>query len=472
MQFTQPVFLLFIFLFFIGWRFINEYPTLRLVYLVMASAVFYGSGNWHNLWVLLAIILITYLCGLGMTAQPRFKRLILLVSLVTCFGLLFFYRYSAFIMQNLAGLAVLVGFQLTIKPLSLNASYLPPLGISFYVLQAASYLLDVYHGRLQPSRNLLQISAYLALFPKLLAGPIERGKDLLPQLISDHTATDEAQRWQGTKWIVFGYFSKVVIADNLAPFVDTAFSAPIVWGGALHWWLVITAFAIQLLFDFSGYSAIALGLGRWMGYNLTPNFSHPYHTTSLAEFWSSWHITFSNWLRDYIFFPLNRSKVGRKHPHINAWITMLLSGLWHGAAWHFIFWGGLHGLFISLERRTNWAFRLRRLHGGRWLAGMLVLVQVWIGWVFFRARDMQQGWQILKAMFSFDHGTGIGLDINSAIFLGLGILIVALSGLHYEQQNWIPARLFRAGEVVLVSLSIVGCLLFSGPGSQFIYLNF
>ena len=146
---------------------------------------------------------------------------------------------------------------------------------------------------------------------------------------------------------------------------------------------MVTAFAIQLYSDFSGYSAISVGLGKWMGYDLTNNFKNPYSSTSLAEFWTRWHISLSNWLREYIFFPLSRSRLGRGHPHINMWITMLLSGLWHGAAWQFIAWGGLHGLYISLERLTQWPNKLKQHRGGHWLALFLVLLQVWIGLVFF-----------------------------------------------------------------------------------------
>jgi alginate O-acetyltransferase complex protein AlgI len=314
--------------------------------------------------------------------------------------------------------------------------------------------------------------AFLAMFPKLLSGPIERGKHLLPQLSREHVSPNERQRWEGTKLIVYGYFLKVVIADNLAPLVDLAFGAPLVRAQSLYWWVVVTAFAFQLYCDFSGYSAIAVGLGKWMGFDLTVNFKHPYTAASLTDFWARWHISLSTWLRDYIFFPLNRSRWGRGHPHLNLWITMLVSGLWHGAGWQFIAWGGLHGLFTSLERLTQWPDRLKRLRGGYWISLVVVWLEVWTAWVFFRAASVSQGLQILKAMFSFNGGWDVRIDTLYIFFLALGFGREAVFGLRLALPARLPAVMRSGLEVVFVSLLIAAAIFLRGPGSQFIYFQF
>jgi alginate O-acetyltransferase complex protein AlgI len=310
------------------------------------------------------------------------------------------------------------------------------------------------------------------MFPKLLAGPIERGKHLLTQLVAMPALPTELQRWEGTRAIVYGYFLKVVIADNLTPFVDAAFNNPRLREESLFWWVAVTAFAIQLFCDFGGYSSIAVGLGKWMGYDLNINFNNPYISTSLAEFWTRWHISLSSWLRDYFFFPLNRSRLGRNHPYINMWITMLVSGLWHGANWSFIAWGGIQGLYISLERLTQWPTRIKRYRGGYLVALLLVLLQIWVGWAIFRAETLSQGLQIVKTMFSFQGRWQLNMDPNYIFFLSLGIgrEFIALLRLKYPPS--IPTALKNGIEVCFVSLLMVACVLLRGPGSQFIYFQF
>jgi alginate O-acetyltransferase complex protein AlgI len=215
-----------------------------------------------------------------------------------------------------------------------------------------------------------------------------------------------------------------------------------------------------------------------MGLDLTSNFNHPYLSISLSEFWTRWHVSLSSWLREYIFFPLNRSRLGRGKPHLNLWITMLVSGLWHGAAWHFILWGGLHALFTSLERLTGWPMRLQKaaqgksLAWGKALAWLLVLLEVWIGWVFFRAASIPQGWQILKTMFSFQNAPAPPLDPLVSAALLLALLRELFAALHLRQKLRLPAWLQNGLEVAFISLLICAAVLLRGPGSQFIYFQF
>jgi D-alanyl-lipoteichoic acid acyltransferase DltB (MBOAT superfamily) len=323
MQFNTISFFLFAGLFFAFWPIAKRWNNTRWAYLVVASFIFLGWADWRCVPVLIAVGLISFLAALGMKANADRQGVFLSLALAGDLGLLVFFRYRVFIAENIT---VLVP---TLRPLffqleSKAQGFSPlTLGMSFYVFQAASYLLDVYRGRLQPTRNPMHFFAYLALFPKLLAGPIERGKDLLPQLLHALPVTEE-QRWQGFKSMVYGFFLKLVIADSLAPLVDNAFALLPLPKSSFYWWLVVTAFAFQVYCDFNGYSLIAIGLAKWMGYNLTPNFNFPYTSTTLGEFWSRWHITLSNWLRDYIFFPLNRSKYGRGRPNLSMLVTMLI----------------------------------------------------------------------------------------------------------------------------------------------------
>ncbi len=472
MTFTQPIFFLFIAAFFLGWHYFAARSSFRLAYLAIASLIFYSYGNPQQVLALLAVGLISFVGAIVLERYPRYRLPVLAATILLCLGPLVWIRYRDFAMVSLAGLLGLIGVSPAPTALIPEIHVLPPLGISFYTLQAVGYLLDVRHGRLKAARNPVSYFTFLALFPKLLSGPIERGKDLLSQLEKDSLPLSEQGRWEGTRLIAVGFFLKVVIADNLAPFVDSAFSALAVRQNMLYWWVVITAFAFQLYADFSGYSAIAVGLGKWMGLDLTVNFKHPYLSTSLSEFWTRWHISLSSWLRDYVFFPLNRSRLGRRHPYLSLWITMLVSGLWHGAAWHYLFWGGLHGLYNSLERLTGWPNQLKGVRMGIWLARLLVLFQLWTAWVFFRSNSVAQGWQILRAMASFKGGWVTGLDPATAFFLGLGILPEIIYLFHLEQKLVVPERLKIGLEVAFTSLLIAGAVLLRGPGSQFIYIQF
>ena len=472
MQFNQPIFFLFVICFFIGWRWLGTRSSYRLAYLVIASFIFYSWADWRQLLVLVVVGVVSFFGGIGIGSHPYHKRFIAIGTIATTTGILFLFRYSDFVAANLETLFAIFKIHLVLRPVFYSINRIPTLGIGFYTLQAISYVVDAYHGRLQPTRNITHFFAYMAMFPKLLAGPIERGNNLLTQMAAVPSRPTEAQRWEGTRAIIFGYFLKVVIADNLAPFVDTAFNNPRVSGQSLFWWISVTAFAIQLYCDFSGYSSIAVGLGKWMGYDLTVNFKNPYTATSLAEFWSRWHISLTNWLRDYIFYPLNRSRLGKGRPYLNMWITMLVSGLWHGANWTFIAWGGLHSLYISLERLTQWPTKLKRYRGGYWVALILILLQVWVGWVFFRAESLTQGFQIIKTMFSFRGGWQLSMNPNYLFYLTLGLSREIFAQVHINDMPRIPAVLKNGVEVCFISLLMVACVLLRGPGSQFIYFQF
>ena len=339
-----------------------------------------------------------------MGAYPRYKVLFLIFSICGNVGSLAIFKYSSFIAENVDAFLSLLGFDVYLKSNIPQFMLILPVGISFYTFQSMSYTIDIYRGQLRPTRNVLHFFAYLSMFPQLVAGPIIRARDLLPQL-KQNNKTTEQDRWEGLKLITHGFFKKVVIADNLAPLVNRAFNNPDPSNSSVYWWLAVTAFAFQIYCDFSGYSDIARGLARWMGYNFGLNFNHPYISLSLREFWTRWHISLSSWFRDYVYIPLGGSRKGNIHAYANMLITMVISGFWHGAAWNFVIWGFLHALFLSFERITQWPKYIKMIPGeGRWIASLIVLTQIWIAWVFFRAATMSQGIQIIKTMFSFTGG--------------------------------------------------------------------
>jgi len=470
MLFNSVDFLVFAALFFIGWPFFRRWNNVRWLYITSASFFFYGWWDWRFLFLLIGTGLIDYWAGLGMVRFPRHRRLLLISSLCGNLGSLALFKYSGFIAHNIdAGLA-LIGVNSHVQRLVPDFLLILPVGISFYTFQSMSYSIDVYRGQLQPTRNVFHFFSYISLFPQLVAGPIVRATDLLPSLLSYRKTTEE-ERWAGLRLVVYGFFKKVVIADNLAPIVNVAFAASAPSGSCLYWWVVISMFAFQIYCDFSGYSDIARGLAKWMGYEFRLNFDHPYISASMREFWTRWHISLSTWFRDYVYIPLGGGKSGRFRSHVNMWITMVASSLWHGAAWHFVAWGVLHAACLSGERLTRWPERLMRLPGGRFLSTFLILISVWVGWVFFRATSLPQACQIVGTLFSLK-GSSLPCDAVLLVFLAIPIVREIYFMFHLDSSSVITWRLWRAASPVFMTILIVASIYFRGPGSAFIYFQF
>lgn len=470
MLFNSIIFVVFALIFFMVNRLIRHRTTLRMGWLVLASFVFYGWWDWRFLFLILFSGLIDFLAGLGIEKFPKRRRFLFLLSIVINVGSLSLFKYSGFLAANLDRLFGLEG------PFSLSASIpdfflVTPVGISFYTFQSMSYTFDVYRGRLKPTRNLLQFFAYLAMFPQLVAGPIVRASDMLPQILKP-SAVGKTDKWQGLQLIVSGYFKKMVIADNLAPIVVAAFGHPAILPDSAYWWGAIIAFAFQIYCDFSGYSDIARGLARWMGYDFPDNFNHPYLARSLREFWTRWHISLSTWFRDYVYIALGGNRNGRINAHLFMWITMILSGFWHGAAWTFVIWGALHALFLSIERQTKWPRRLESFRGGSILAWLFTFFQVLIAWVFFRAETPEQALAILKIMFSFKGEWNFGWGFNGTFYLILMVVSEVLSLLNAKRFFSSKQTIWAYTEMVWTGLLIAIILFFRGNGSEFIYFQF
>ncbi len=353
------------------------------VLLFVGSYFFYGYVHPWFLILIATSTVIDYCAARGMEAWPRHRRRFLWLSVISNFGMLGFFKYFNFFVENVAG--VLATFGLTVHEPTLRI--LLPVGISFYTFQAMSYTIDVYRGELHARRSLLDLAVFVSFFPHLVAGPIQRASFLLPQVESTRHFSAEKAR-SGFVLICWGFFKKLVIADNVGVVANKVFALSdptfyILWAG-------VFAFAIQIYADFSAYTDIARGTSRWLGFELTENFAHPYLARSPTDFWRRWNISLSSWFRDYVYIPLGGSRGGAWLWARNILVTFLLSGLWHGASWNYVLWGLYHGLLLLVTQLAGrWTVPGRQV--GRWLlvpqiAGMFVLTN--IGWLLFRETEL------------------------------------------------------------------------------------
>ncbi len=467
MLFNSGTFFLFLLVFFCFWNILKHKPTSRWLTLTIFSGFFYGWWDWRFLFLIIFSGFVDYLTGLLIKQKPHHAKYFLTISLVTNILCLSIFKYSRFFASSFEQALASIGFQVDLVAALPTFTLILPVGISFYTFQSMSYSIDVYRGKIEPTRNILHFFSFLMMFPQLVAGPIVRASEILERLAQTPVTTEESC-WRGTKLVIAGYFRKVVIADGVAPFVNKAFSSTIIDQGASFWWLVAIAFSIQIYFDFSGYSRIARGIATWMGYDLPVNFNYPYTSSSLSEFWSRWHISLSTWFRDYLYIPLGGSRASSLRTSFNLWVTMLVSGLWHGAAWTFIVWAAIHSLLLSLEKLTNWPSLVGKVPLiGRLVATGITLFQVLIAWIFFRANSFDQAIKILEEMFSFQGG--INFVFTSHLQL-LFVIAAVWEGFHYFKLS----QRVRIGklEILFYALIVLATIIFRGPGGEFIYFQF
>lgn len=467
MLFNSLIFIVFAIIFFIVFKIIGKNIKGRLFWITTASFFFYGWWDWRFLSLILISGLIDYLAALGISRFPGKKKLLLILSVIGNIGSLALFKYSGFVAENIDKLLGLQG------NFSLAANIpefflITPVGISFYTFQSMSYTFDVYRNKLKPTRNIFQFFAYLSMFPQLVAGPIVRAENMLAQLLKATPVTNH-KKWEGFRLVVRGYFKKMVIADNLAPMVVAAFSAPEINSSSLFWWGIIIAFAFQIYCDFAGYSDIARGLALWMGYDFPDNFNHPYVSKSIREFWERWHISLSTWFRDYLYIPLGGNKIGKARSYLNLWITMLVSGLWHGAAWTFVVWGAVHAFFASVERFTRWPEKIGKSALAKFVAWLFVTIQVLVAWVFFRAETVEQAWKIIKTMFSFQGPLNFSWGLDISVFMSVIILREIIHALGFDDKLKPKNPVF---EMLFYAVLIAIIVFFRGEGSQFIYFQF
>ncbi|MDP6636410.1 MAG: MBOAT family O-acyltransferase [Phycisphaerae bacterium] len=368
--------------------------------LLAASYVFYGWWNWRFLSLILIVTILNYCTALGVvsTDDKRRRKLLVGLSVAVNLGMLGVFKYFSFFAAELVNLLGAIGLSVSLPSLQIVL----PVGISFYTFQAMSYTIDVYRRHTQPTRNLRDFALYVAFFPQLVAGPIERSSRLLPQVVNPrHRRYDDFA--DGLFLVLIGLFKKIVIADNLALIVNGIFAEDIADLSGPDCLVGVYAFAFQIYGDFSGYSTIARGLAKWMGFDLMTNFRMPYLARTPNDFWRRWHVSLSTWLRDYLYIPLGGNRGGTWRTCRNLMLTMLLGGLWHGAGWTFVTWGLFHGLILVAYRMLT-RRRTSDPAGGSRLKSILSIAVMFhlacLGWLFFRAQSMMQAWSMLTRMFT------------------------------------------------------------------------
>ena len=356
----------------------------RNAVLLCASLFFYAWGEPKHIALMLLSILVNYVFGLLVAKERRHRRFWLVTAVVYNLGMLFFFKYLNFAVRVAERVS---GYAFDVPSVTL------PIGISFYTFQIMSYVIDVYRGDTKSQKNIAKLALYVSLFPQLIAGPIVRYADVAAQ-IDDRSTTCERAR-AGIVTFVLGFSKKVLLADQLATLVDTCFAGT--YPSVLNNWIGIIAYTLQIYYDFSGYSDMAIGLGRIFGFDFLENFDHPYISQSIQEFWRRWHMSLGSWFRDYVYIPLGGSKRGTGRTCLNYLIVFVLTGLWHGASYNFIAWGLFYAVFIIVER-LGWGRVLQRLP--RAIRHIYTMGIVVIGWVFFRAEGLRAAIAYLKGMFT------------------------------------------------------------------------
>lgn len=368
----------------------------RWALILVASYYFYMSWNAKYVFLILFTTFISYLAARLIEKAPekKTKKWILAGTAIACLGVLFFFKYFNFLSQSVIDFLNL--FSIKLSPLTLLLML--PVGISFYTFQTLSYVIDVYRGDVPAERHFGKYAAFISFFPQLVAGPIERTSNLLPQIKKEHKF-DYAQASYGLKLMAFGFFKKVAVADTLSSYVSAVYDTPHHYSGFA---LVIATvfFAIQIYCDFSGYSDIAVGTAKLMGIELMTNFKSPYFSQSIKEFWSRWHISLSTWFRDYVYIPLGGNRVGKFRHNLNLVITFLVSGLWHGANWTFVVWGGVHGVAQVLEN----IFIPKKHRSSKGIVRIIRVVFVFLfccfAWIFFVSNTIGDAFYVISNLFS------------------------------------------------------------------------
>ncbi|BAU72796.1 MBOAT family O-acyltransferase [Metapseudomonas furukawaii] len=429
MVFSSNVFLFLFLPSFLGLYYLigNRYRNLLIL---VGSYLFYAWWRVDFLALFIAVTLWNYGFGLaihGAGQGTRSAQRWVLWGVVGNLLTLGYFKYANFGADNLNRLLEALGWE----PMLLTQVILP-IGISFYIFQSISYLVDVYRRDTEPTRNLINFAAFIALFPQLIAGPVLRYKDLADQFTQRSHSLDTFS--EGATRFMQGFVKKVFIADSLAPLVDHSFALQDPSTGDA--WLGMLAYTAQLYFDFSGYSDMAIGLGLMMGFRFMENFNQPYISQSITEFWRRWHISLSTWLRDYLYIPLGGNRHGTLRTYRNLFLTMLLGGFWHGANWTFLIWGAWHGLWLSIERALGVNAAPRVFRPLRWA---FTLFLVMLGWVIFRAENLEVAGRIYVALFSFN-----GWQLSELNRAQINELQIATLLLAWAVLAWFGRSQFRA----------------------------
>ena len=439
--------------------------------LLLASYVFYGLWNPPLIILLWISTVIDWTAGkrLAVEDNPQKRKFWLLLSMFVNLGFLAFFKYGDFLLENFVSLLNTVGVDFQAMPMDI----ILPMGISFYTFQTMSYTIDLYKRKIEPARTFLDFALYVTFFPQLVAGPIVRAKDLITQFYEEKRVTYNQLVW-GLFLLTIGVFQKVVLADTLlSETADDVFgSSKLLYG--IDAWIGTLAFSGQIFFDFAGYSTCAIGIALMLGITLPDNFRYPYASLGFSDLWGRWHISLSSWLRDYLYIPLGGNRHGITRMYVALMLTMLLGGLWHGAAWTFMIWGGLHGTYLILEKlqKQYVPFKITKWNGI--FLSFLTFSCVNITWVFFRAREFDTAWNMIKSMFYMQSNSEKILDSFTIIKVCIVIGILFLC--HWIMRNTSMKEVAQKTSPWV--LGVFWAILFfliviaQGSGEQFIYFQF
>lgn len=455
----------------------------RWILLLLSSYYFYMSWSPKYIFIIIISTLIDYFSSIQIykAKSDKLKKTFLTLSLISNLGILFIFKYFNFFNENIIKFLEKVSIHL--DPMTIKV--LLPVGISFYTFQTLSYTIDVYKGKIKPQKHLGIFAVYVSFFPQLVAGPIERAKSLMPQFFEKHNF-EYKRTVDGLKLMLWGYFKKVVIADRLAMIVDSIYNNPTNFSG-LYFVVATLFFSFQIYCDFSGYSDIAIGSAKILGFDLMNNFNRPYFSRSISEFWRRWHISLSTWFKDYVYIPLGGNRVSLSRQSLNLFLVFSISGLWHGANWTFIIWGMLNGIYLILENILKpiikSLFKFESLFFTKsiyLLEIILTFILINISWIFFRANSLTDALYILKNLFiNLNQGFSVS-KISNVDVVSLSIVMVSLVIMEMEhiiQEFFNENSLLNSKYIFLrwtVYIFIIFSILLFGAFDEmdFIYFQF
>lgn len=440
----------------------------RQCILLIASYIFYGAWDWRFCFLMLFVTITAYCSACGL--KGSYRKVSIVVGVVCPLLVLGVFKYYNFFLESFCQL-------LQIKN-DYGLKIILPVGISFYTFQALSYVIDVDRKKVEYESSLLQVALYISFFPQLVAGPIVKSREFLPQLKEDRTVSLKNLE-TGIQIFLVGLFKKIVLADHLSVFVDEVFSMPEIFNGGTVI-LAVISYSFQIYFDFSGYSDMAIGSAKCFGYDLSKNFNLPYLSRNISEFWRRWHISLSTWLKEYLYIPLGGNRKGQKRTYINLFFTMVLGGLWHGAAWNFVIWGGLHGIALCIHKFVMKRYEnVRRKPVFQGFNMVVTYAFVSFCWIFFRSDNLESAFAVLKQCFVWDSGVQhyYSWSIVTLAIVAVWFLLIVFQGIRKKQcsfeSEYVIMNLNRVSSLVIlfVFAGLIIGLAYMGS-NPFVYFQF
>ena len=461
MLFSSLTFLLAFFPLVLVLYYVNNNRVYRNIILLISSLIFYSWGEPRTIIIMIITIIVNYVMAIMIEENEKYRKLLFIVTCIFNIGILFFFKYFNFFVNDV----------LMLKNVTLNI--ILPIGISFYTFQILSYVIDVYKKEVVAQRSIINLGAYVTMFPQLIAGPIVRYQTIAKELTERKEHVDDIA--EGLRRFIIGLGKKIIIANQMAIIADKVYlSIPLHDLNTMFAWIGTIAFALQIYYDFSGYSDMAIGLGKMFGFHFVENFNYPYIATSITDFWRRWHISLSSWFRDYVYIPLGGSRCSKARWMLNIMIVWSLTGLWHGASYNFILWGLYYGVLLMMEKLFFKKY-LDKLKGVNYIITMLIVL---VGWVFFNSSSVDQIIYMIRNLFGFNGSFSLILLNNQGILYLLPYMLIAIIGMGpWINQLFIKIRNNTIGftiyDIYLVVILVV-CLIFliNNSYNPFIYFRF